>query len=115
MQYDITISESAYGYISKMIAKENGIAFKLTVKKTGCSGFSYVPKIITEINAKDLEITERDSPVRVFVDSQWLELLSGIKIDYLEEDKFGLKQKRLVFINPQETSRCGCGESFHVS
>jgi Fe-S cluster assembly iron-binding protein IscA len=30
------------------------------------------------------------------------------------EEGHGLKQKRLVFINPKEKGRCGCGESFTI-
>jgi Fe-S cluster assembly iron-binding protein IscA len=35
-------------------------------------------------------------------------------VDFIEETTNVLKQKRLVFINPKETGRCGCGESFTI-
>lgn len=111
--HNITVTKSAVVYIQKMLAKEQGIGLRLTIKKTGCSGYAYLPLIVKEINPKDIQI-EFDDHINIFVDSTWLNLLNGIKIDYLEEDKLGLRQKRLVFINPNEKNRCGCGESFHV-
>lgn len=108
----ITLTEAAVNYIQKMLEKSNGVGFRLTVKKTGCSGYSYAPSIVEKINPTDL-VLEKNG-VRVYVDATWLHLFENLQIDYVEEDKSGLKQKRLVFINPNEASRCGCGESFHI-
>lgn len=112
MNANITLTPAAIEYINKMIAKEHGIGFKLSIKKTGCSGFSYVPSIVTELKATEVQ-TEIQG-VQLILDPVWMHLLEGIQIDYLEEDKTGLKQKRLVFTNPKEAGRCGCGESFHI-
>ena len=40
---------------------------------------------------------------------------NGLTIDFVEESKMGLKQKRLAFINQKESARCGCGESFQMA
>ena len=112
MTTNITFTEAAIVYIKKMLEKNNGIGFRLSVKKTGCSGYSYQPAIVESVNPEDIRI-ETDG-MKVFIDPKWLHLLQNIKVDYLEEDKTGLKQKKLVFTNPNEASRCGCGESFHV-
>lgn len=109
----ITITAAASAYIQKMLEKEQGIGFRLSVKKTGCSGYSYVPAIIKQPNANDLTIN-MENGWQLFVDTNWLDLLTGLQIDYVEDEKSGLKQKRLVFTNPNEASRCGCGESFHI-
>lgn len=113
MNANITITEAASGYIQKMLEKKPGTCFRLSVKKTGCSGFSYLPSIAEAINPNDT-IIETQQGLKIAVDTIWLHLLQGIQIDYVEEEKSGLKQKRLVFTNPNESSRCGCGESFHV-
>jgi len=113
MNPNIVISDAACAYIKKMLDKQNGVGFRLSVKKTGCSGYSYLPTIVDVINANDLVIEKNG--MNIFIDIAWLDLLQGLHVDYLEEEKSGLKQKRLVFINPNESSRCGCGESFHVS
>jgi len=108
----ISVTEAASAYIKKTQEKNNGIGLRLSIKKTGCSGYSYVPEIIEKINDKD--ICQEINDVTIYLDATWLHLLQGIQIDYVEEEKSGLKQKRLVFTNPNESSRCGCGESFHV-
>lgn len=112
MHHNITLTESATAYLKNMIAKDKGLGFRLSIKKTGCSGYSYLPTIVDKVNANDLYL--EIAAVPIYIDSEWQSLLQGLQIDYLEEDKAGLKQKRLVFTNPNEANRCGCGESFHI-
>ncbi len=95
-----------------MLQKDNSVGFRLTVKKTGCSGYSYVPAIVNEINPHDVAAEINGIPI--FIDRAWLDLLQGVQVDYVEDNKTGIKQKRLIFTNPKEDSRCGCGESFHI-
>ena len=60
------------------------------------------------------DILVQQEGLNIFIDAAWVDLLQSLHIDYIEETKTGLKQKRLVFTNPNESSRCGCGESFHI-
>jgi iron-sulfur cluster assembly protein len=113
MHPNITLTDAACAYIKKMLKKQNGVGFRLTIKKTGCSGYAYLPAIITETSSMDI-FFEPSNGLKIFVDPTWLHLLQGLQIDYVEEEKSGLKQKRLLFTNPNEASRCGCGESFHI-
>lgn len=110
--FNIHFSDEACTYIKKMLEKENGVGFRLSVKKTGCSGYAYHPSIVNTLNKTDILIEKNG--VTIAIDSQWLSLLTGLQIDYSEEEKSGLKQKHLIFTNPNEASRCGCGESFHI-
>lgn len=113
MQTNITITTAAEEFIEKTLAKNAGMGFRVSVKKTGCSGYSYVPAIIDKTNPNDTTFTT-PSGIVIFIDTAWLDLLNDLHIDYVEEGKSGLKQKRLVFTNSKESGRCGCGESFHV-
>jgi len=113
MNPNITFTDAARSYIKKMIEKKSGLGFRLSVKKTGCSGYSYLPTIVDKINTDDLTLKLADD-LTIFVDTAWLSLLQGLQVDYTEEAKSGLKQKRLIFTNSNEASRCGCGESFHI-
>lgn len=108
----ITLSDSACQYIKKMLEKSNHHVFRLSIKKTGCSGYSYAPSTLDCANEKDISLTT--GGITVSIDPQWKELLQHLHIDYAEDDTSGIKQKKLVFTNPNEASRCGCGESFHV-
>ena len=110
---NIAMTDSARDYMKKMIEKNKGVGFRLSVIKTGCSGYSYVPTIIDAINPHDTVVEINGSTI--YIDTAWLDLLQDLHIDYVEEEKSGLKQKRLVFVNTKESGRCGCGESFHVS
>jgi len=108
----IKLTDAAITHLTSLIDKnKNHIGFRLSLKKTGCSGYSYVPNIITEINPSDIHfIAHPDLPV--YLDSQWADVFKDLVIDYIEDTSLGIKQKRLVFINPNEQNRCGCGESF---
>lgn len=113
MHTNITLTDAACAYIQKMLEKDQGVGFRLSVKKTGCSGFSYLPTLVETIAPNDMTFEVKPGLI-IAIDPTWLHLLEGVHIDYVEEEKSGLKQKRLVFTNPNESSRCGCGESFHV-
>jgi iron-sulfur cluster assembly accessory protein len=108
----LTITDSASEFIHHMLAKQPGTFFRLSVKKTGCSGYSYAPALIQTIVPGDVKQLTSNG-LTIYIDATWLSLLEGVQIDYTE-DKQGVKQKKLVFTNPKETSRCGCGESFHL-
>ena len=112
--HSIKITQGASAHIQKMIEQtENAKAFRLSIKKTGCSGYAYVPDVVGEGKEDDFAFETEDG-LQVYVDTKAKELLEDIVIDYVLEEGQGLKQKRLVFINPKETGRCGCGESFTI-
>ena len=108
----IILSAAASNYIKKMIEKKQGIGLRLSIKKTGCSGYAYAPMVISKVNAADIAIEEQG--LKIFIDSTWTHLLEDVQVDYIIDEKSGLKQKRLVFTNPKEKNRCGCGESFQI-
>ena len=108
----VTFTPSAVSYIQKQLANQPGQAFRLSIKKTGCSGYSYVP-LLAAAQATDTAVAVMEG-LTIYLDTTWLHLLEGVQVDYVEEEKNGLKQKRLVFINNKESGRCGCGESFHI-
>jgi iron-sulfur cluster assembly protein len=115
METIITLTDAAATHIKSMLEKdEAGVGFRLSIKKTGCSGFAYVPKIITTIAAEDLHFMAQNN-VPVYVDPACEAFIKGLVVDYVADDLGnGIKQKRLVFINPNEKNRCGCGESFTI-
>lgn len=111
--YQIQLSEKARDHIKRLLEKEAGTAFRISIKKTGCSGYSYVPAIVTKPEPQDV-ILDNIADFSVYIDSHFSDLLHDLTIDLIEENNMGLKQKKLVFNNPKESGRCGCGESFHV-
>ena len=106
----INISNSASERIREIIAKGNqdAIGLRIAVKSGGCAGYSYDMDYVSEINPTD-ELVEHEG-VKVFVDQAAIMFLLGSTMDF-KKDKF---KSGFTFINPNETERCGCGESFSV-
>lgn len=109
----MTLTDAAVKHIKTMMIQQDGIGFRLSIKQTGCSGYSYVPKIIKTPVEKDIQWIAQDGLV-VYLDPLAECFVTGLVIDYAAEEINGLKQQRLIFKNPNEKNRCGCGESFTV-
>ncbi len=110
----IRLTDAAAEHIKNLVEQSiKHIGFRLSVKKTGCAGLSYLPSIVDKAIEGDVHFVA-DNGLIVFVDPACTPLIEGLVIDYADVDGMGLKQKRLVFLNPQEKNRCGCGESFTV-
>lgn len=106
----ITFTDSAKQHIQNMLKnKGENAAFHLSVKKTGCSGYMYVPSIVNEKKESDIEIAQPG--FFVYLDSAILSLIKGTEIDYVKKS-LGVSQ--LEFKNPNADSLCGCGESFNL-
>lgn len=105
----ITITENAARYIQQQIAK-NGkdSVFRIGIKKTGCSGFSYTFDFVDEIKEND-QLFE-SCKTKIVVDSESLPFLDGSQIDFTKD---GLNST-FKFSNPNIDSTCGCGDSFSL-
>ena len=106
----IKLSDNAAKRIKEIMSKaENtAIGVRVGVKSGGCAGMSYMMEYAKEAK-KNEEIIE-DKGVKVFIDPNAVMYLLGTEMDY-KKDKFS---SQFVFKNPNETERCGCGESFKV-
>ena len=110
----IKFTDAAVAHIQSMLAKSGGsIGFRLAIKKTGCSGYAYVPSLIDQAIENDVHFVAQQN-LLVYLDRDSLPFLQDVLVDYVIDEGQGLKQKRLVFVNPHEKGRCGCGESFTV-
>ena len=106
----IKLSDNAALRIKEIMsnAQKESLGVRVSVKTGGCAGMSYVMEYTKEINPSD-EIIE-DKGVKVFVDSGAIMYLLGTEMDYKKEEL----SSSFVFNNPNETERCGCGESFKI-
>ena len=106
----ITLSKNAAERIKQIMsqAESSTIGVRIGVKSGGCAGMSYVMEYAKDIKPNE-EVIE-DKGVKVFIDSNAIMYLLGTEMDY-KTDKFS---SQFVFKNPNETERCGCGESFKV-
>ena len=106
----IKLSDNAANRIKEIMSKaeSSAIGVRVGVKSGGCAGMSYIMEYAKE--AKKNEEVIEDKGVKVFIDSNAIMYLLGTEMDY-KTDKFS---SQFVFKNPNETERCGCGESFKV-
>jgi len=106
----IKLSDNAALRIKEIMssAEKNSLGVRVSVKSGGCAGMSYVMEYTTKVNPND-EVIESKG-VKVFIDSAATMYLLGTEMDYKKEEL----SSSFVFNNPNETERCGCGESFKI-
>ena len=106
----IKLSDNAALRIKEIMAnsEKNSLGVRVSVKSGGCAGMSYVMEYAKEKNPNDEIIEEKG--VIVFVDSAAVMYLLGSEMDYKKDEL----SSSFVFKNPNETERCGCGESFKI-
>ena len=90
----------------KVAAKEDAIGLRLEITNTGCSGHAYEMRHVRS----DEDVSGDDQFGKLFVPKIHSWMLFGITIDYVETDM----ESGFTFENPNESGRCGCGESFSV-
>ena len=106
----IKLSDNAAIRIKEIMsnAEKNSVGVRVGVRSGGCAGMSYILEYAKEIQPND-EIIE-DKGVKVLIDPKAIMYLLGTEMDYKKENF----SSQFIFKNPNETERCGCGESFKV-
>ena len=109
-QQVIKLSDNAVSRIKEIMSRadNSAIGVRVGVKSGGCAGMSYVMEYAKEVK-KNEEVIE-DKGVKVFIDPNAIMYLLGTEMDYKKEEF----SSQFVFKNPNETERCGCGESFKI-
>jgi iron-sulfur cluster assembly protein len=83
-------------------------SLRLGVRGGGCSGVSYAIEFSDKVRDRDHKF-DFDG-LQVIVDPKSLVYLRGAVLDY----EIKLMQHGFRFLNPNEKSGCGCGESFQI-
>ena len=106
----ITISDAAAQRIKDLVerAEKPVLGLRVGIATTGCSGMSYVVEYAEDVR-KFEDVVEHHG-AKVFVDPKAVMFLLGSELDYQESTL----ESGFVFNNPNEKSRCGCGESFSI-
>lgn len=111
----MTLTDAAADRVKALVTKgqestaeEQILGLRVGVKSRGCSGLSYFVEYAKE--QKRFEEVVEDKGVKIFIDPAATMFLLGSEMDYVESTM----QSGFVFNNPNEKSRCGCGESFSV-
>lgn len=94
--------------ITKEIRNKDILGLRISVKSGGCAGMTYeMTYIKTEYNGD--EKIKLDG-INIYIDPKAIIYLLGTEMDY----KINKFSSSFIFNNPNETERCGCGESFKI-
>ncbi len=104
----LTVSEDAAAFLAPKLAGYEGV--RVSVNKKGCAGgeYEFKPVLAADVTP-DLDMTESNG-VKIYFPKIMLLSLIGSEL-VLNRDHFNT---RLDFRNPNELSRCGCGESIQL-
>ena len=107
---EISFTDAAVKHLVSYLQKNSEhVGIRLSVKKTGCSGLSYVVDYVLAPSEGDLILPLTEDYV-VCIDKSSYPFLKKMDVDYVKQ---GLNYK-FIFNNPNQTVQCGCGESFTV-
>jgi iron-sulfur cluster assembly protein len=106
----VGLSEAAAGKLRELVEAEQNpqIGLRVYVYSGGCSGFRYGMMLEDQPSSED--ITVESKGIKVYVDPQSTQYLSGSEIDYLDT----LMGAGFTVNNPNAVSACGCGSSFRT-
>jgi iron-sulfur cluster assembly protein len=88
---------------------EQAICMRLSLKKSGCSGYRYDFQALTAIPTNDYQLPLNEH-ITLAIDREAYPLFKGLQVDYIKQGM----QSKFSFENPNESGHCGCGESFSV-
>ncbi len=106
----MTMTDAAAERVKAIVDKSGPDAkgVRVGIKKGGCAGMEYTVDLVTEPNAKD-DLIEH-AGARVWVEPSAVLYLLGTQMDF-EATKM---RSGFTFVNPNQTSACGCGESVEL-
>ena len=107
----IRLTEAAANRISEIMSGSEGRyeGVRVGVTNGGCAGMSSTMDYAE--NAEPLDEVVIEKGVKIFVDPKAVMFLLGTEMDF-KTDKLA---SRFVFLNPNQTDACGCGESVAIT
>ena len=109
-QQAVTMTPAAINHAKEAILKRGkGLGLRFGVKKSGCSGYSYVLDFVDKVQLDD-RIFPFAEGLAVYVDAPSLAFVQGTELDYVKSEL----NYQFVFNNPNAQNACGCGESFNI-
>jgi len=106
----VSLTEAAADQVKAIMARADKpyAGLRVGVKQGGCAGQEYVLSYAEEAGPIDEVVT--DKGVTILIEPKAVLYLVGTVIDY---ETTALASK-FVFLNPNETDACGCGESVTI-
>jgi iron-sulfur cluster assembly accessory protein len=111
LQPVVRLTDAAAEKLRELTAEETNpaIGLRVYVYSGGCSGYRYGMMLEDQPTPEDL--TVEVNGIRVYVDGESTQYLSGSEIDYVDT----LMGAGFTVNNPNAVSACGCGSSFRTA
>lgn len=109
----LKVSDTAQQKLQELFADNQEYhAIRVSITTEGCNGFSYHLEYATDANITDKdEVVEIANQPLIYIDPKAVIFLIGSEMIYQEN----ALESGFDFVNPNETSRCGCGKSINFS
>lgn len=105
----ITLTKSAADHALTILNQRGqGLGLRIDITPSGCNGFKYLLEFVD--TAQEQDLVYQSQGVKIYIDPQIAPMIQDLIVDWQQQ---GLNEK-FEFINPNETSRCGCGQSFGI-
>jgi iron-sulfur cluster assembly protein len=107
----VVLSDAAAGKLQELVTAEQNpqMGLRVYVYSGGCSGFRYGMMLEDQPSSED--VTVESKGIKVYVDRNSTQYLTGSEIDYLDT----LMGAGFTVNNPNAVSACGCGSSFRTA
>lgn len=106
--FPITVTAEAREHLSSYVKQAGATGVKLSLKPSGCAGFSYNWDLVHEYSPNAEEYQSDLGEFIFILDSLSADNLVGSTV---EIEHLGIQGKVLVVNSPKKVSACGCGES----
>ena len=105
----IILTDAATAKVKSLLEQEGhtDLALRLAVQPGGCSGLRY--QLFFDERQLDGDIVKSYDGVNVVTDRMSAPYLSGATIDFMDT----IEKQGFTIDNPNATSTCACGDSFH--
>ena len=106
----VSLSDAAAAKLAELTKEETSpdIGLRVYVYSGGCSGYRYGMMLEDQPSSEDVTVESRG--IKVYVDRNSTQYLTGSEIDYLDT----LMGAGFTVNNPNAVSACGCGSSFRT-
>jgi len=107
----VTITDTARER-ARVLLDQKGMpegALRVFVVGGGCSGYQYGMALAEQAESGD--VVFEDGGVRVVVDEESIQYLSGAEIDFVDD----IMKSGFTIFNPNAVKGCACGSSFQTA